>query len=238
MCVLFNMRIFVVVDKATISSTLDAEDYSTHPEKVDIGWCCGVSENGKTDLRVVKTRNAIKNALKDMMCEMDESEITVKELTERAQIHRKTFYLHYGSIEDLLEEVLHDFADGYSKMMMDVPADASFRETNRVFFTYMAEQEPFIERIVCSDGSHVFATRLFMSMLVNNRSRHNPYSRFPEDEQNIINTFLATTSVNIYKQWVADGKRIPLERLIELSGNLFTNGISSVLADGCADRGQ
>ena len=44
----------------------------------------------KSDLRVVKTRAAIKGAIKQMICEMPLSEITVKELTERAMIHRKT----------------------------------------------------------------------------------------------------------------------------------------------------
>lgn len=52
----------------------------------------------KTDLRVLKTREAIKNAFREMVCEMDADEITVKELTERAMIHRKTFYLHYTCI--------------------------------------------------------------------------------------------------------------------------------------------
>ena len=46
----------------------------------------------KLDLRVKKTRAAIKNTLKEMICEMKPSDITIKELTERAQIHRKTFY--------------------------------------------------------------------------------------------------------------------------------------------------
>jgi len=65
-------------------------------------------------------------------------------------------------------------------------------------------------------------------MLSHNRSLNNPYAAFPEPEQNIINTFLGTNSINIYRQWVLDKKTIPLERLIELSGNLFMNGIPAV----------
>lgn len=50
------------------------------------------------DLRVQKTREAIKNTFKEMICEMPAEKITVKELTDRARIHRKTFYLHYTTI--------------------------------------------------------------------------------------------------------------------------------------------
>ena len=45
----------------------------------------------KKDLRVEKTQHAIKETFKQMVLEMDASEITIKELTERAMIHRKTF---------------------------------------------------------------------------------------------------------------------------------------------------
>ena len=48
------------------------------------------------DLRVRKTKEAIRTAFQGMICEMDYDQITVKELTARAQINRKTFYLHYN----------------------------------------------------------------------------------------------------------------------------------------------
>ena len=38
----------------------------------------------KTDLRVLKTRNAIRNTFKEMIMEKEASQITIKELTERA----------------------------------------------------------------------------------------------------------------------------------------------------------
>lgn len=63
--------------------------------------------------------------------------------------------------------------------------------------------------------------------MLHNRTRHSLYTAFSREEQNIINTFLCVTSVNIYRQWVAD-KRVPLERLIALSGTLLSNGVISL----------
>ena len=57
------------------------------------------------DLRVRKTREAIRRTFEDMICEMDYEKISVKELTDRAMINRKTFYLHYETLDDLLEEL-------------------------------------------------------------------------------------------------------------------------------------
>ena len=51
-------------------------------------------QQGHVDLRVQKTRAAIRGAFQAMICEMPAEKITVRALAERARIHRKTFYLH------------------------------------------------------------------------------------------------------------------------------------------------
>ncbi len=183
----------------------------------------------KTDLRVIKTRNAIRKTFKEMVMEMDAPKITVKELTERAMIHRKTFYLHYTTIEALYEDILQELSQQYYEEIDRLQPDAPFIDVNRVFFTFMAEQEPYMEKIVCSFSYREFADKLFMSMLGHNRSRYNPYAAYTQAEQNIINTFLGMTSINIYRKWIEDKKNIPLEELIALSGKLFTYGISSII---------
>ena len=183
----------------------------------------------KTDLRIQKTKNAIKETFKQMVCEMDASEITIKELSERAMIHRKTFYLHYTCIEALYEDMLSELSERYYDAIDQIPANSPFTEVNRVFFTFMAEQEPYMEKIVCSASYREFSDRFFLSMLRHNRQRHNPYAAFSPEEQNIINTYLGVSSVNLYRQWIADNKKLSLDDLIRLSGQLFTNGVSSIL---------
>jgi AcrR family transcriptional regulator len=182
----------------------------------------------KTDLRVARTRKAIKDTFKEMVMEMDASKITVKELTERAHIHRKTFYLHYTSIEALYEDVLQELAERYFKEIDKTAPDAPFTEVNRTFFTFLAGLEPYHERLICSPGYREFSDKLFLMMLKHNRARYNPYAAYTQDQQNIINTFLCLTSVNIYRQWIAGSKKMPLNELIDFSNQLFMYGISSV----------
>lgn len=74
-------------------------------------------EAKKQDLRVQKTLAAINRAFEEMVCTMPPQEITVKELTERAKINRKTFYLHYTCIEHVYEEAIRRLADGYIEIM-------------------------------------------------------------------------------------------------------------------------
>ena len=65
-----------------------------------------------TDLRVQRTLAALKVAFRTLALKYPHyHDITVKELTSVAQINRKTFYLHFDSIDDLAETFVQEGAD-------------------------------------------------------------------------------------------------------------------------------
>ena len=57
------------------------------------------------DLRIQKTRQNIFQAFIELREKYPLEKITVKELTERAQISKQTFYLHYRDMFDLSERI-------------------------------------------------------------------------------------------------------------------------------------
>ena len=189
----------------------------------------------RQDLRVVKTGEAIKNAFKAMICEMPAEKITVKELTERARIHRKTFYLHYNSIEALYEEMLKIIAEGYYEEMDRLSIPYSFKEVNRVFFTYFPAQEKYVERLMCDESYGSIINRLFSETLRHNLDRYDPYAVFNEPTRNLINVYFVTASLEMYRQWVRDRKKLPVDELTEVTGSLMDEGISGLMRS--ADRG-
>ncbi len=180
------------------------------------------------DLRIQKTQEAIKSTFKKMICEMAADKITIKKLTDRAKIHRKTFYLHYTSIEALYQDMMSEIADGYYKEMEKIKPPYSHKDVNRIFFTYYAGQDKFVERLICDKSYRPFCNKLHAATLQHNLSRYNPYADLSEEKQNMINTFLVISSLELYRQWIADGKKLPLEEVIELTGKLLDEGISGL----------
>jgi len=53
-----------------------------------------------TDRRVVRTNQALRKAFRKLAQQYRFREITVQQLTAEANINRKTFYLHFESIDD------------------------------------------------------------------------------------------------------------------------------------------
>ncbi len=58
-----------------------------------------------TDRRIQRTKEAVSNALIELIAEKGFEAVSVSDITERANINRGTFYLHYKDKYDLLEQI-------------------------------------------------------------------------------------------------------------------------------------
>jgi len=62
----------------------------------------------KLDRRVVRTRRMLRDALIELVLERGYDPITIQDITERADLRRATFYLHYRDKEELLLAALEE----------------------------------------------------------------------------------------------------------------------------------
>ncbi|GGO01736.1 TetR/AcrR family transcriptional regulator [Saccharibacillus kuerlensis] len=76
------------------------------------------NEKKRIDPRVLRTRQMLKEALIELLEEMDVEKITVNRIAERATINRVTFYLHYKDIQDMLEKMADEMAENVNRVMM------------------------------------------------------------------------------------------------------------------------
>ena len=64
---------------------------------------------GKTDRRILRTRDALGDALVALIREKNFAQITVQEVLDRAGVGRATFYAHYRDKEDLFMSDVEEF---------------------------------------------------------------------------------------------------------------------------------
>ncbi len=186
-------------------------------------------ESEKTDLRVLRTRKAIRDAFCSMIMEMDYSEITIKELARRAMINRNTFYLHYDSIDALLRELQDEIAGEFIEKQVSYTKMSDIRRMIRVFFEYMATQSPLQDRLLCSGSYQFFYDRINQQVMGHRKLMNRGAFGMDEPSENIIFAYYGSITAILYRQWVADGKKLSLEKVIELSAKLICQGMSSVV---------
>jgi AcrR family transcriptional regulator len=80
------------------------------------------------DRRVQRTRALLRNALMQLINEKGYDAVTIQDITDRANLGRTTFYLHYTSKDDLLLDHHMDFAShlvlqplSYDELMASSP---------------------------------------------------------------------------------------------------------------------
>ena len=181
---------------------------------------------GTEDLRIQKTIAAIKESFEALICEKEYNDITVTELCQRAKINKKTFYHYYPTLEDLLDEMHMELSSAYIELVKDCRLPEEAEKVNRIFFEYSAAQGLAYEKITCSTGSYSASQQAMYRKVMDATWGKSPaFQRLSREEQNLVLAFINSFGVGFYRQWVADGKKLPLERVIELSGTMMCGGL-------------
>ena len=190
-----------------------------------------MNNTGKEDLRVIRTKEAIRKTFEEMICEMDYEQISIKELTERARINRKTFYLHYNSLDDLLRELQNEMAKNFIKRTQGLERPRDMDKITREFFLVSEGAGRLHERLMCSGSYHYISRRITNEIMSETWGVDGKQKDVDPYVQNIIMTFVSQSTIEIYKQWVADGKKIPLEEIISLTTELICTGVNGLASN-------
>lgn len=81
-------------------------------------------KKNKIDRRIQRTKQALRNALLELIKEKGYDSISVEEITRRADLSRATFYLHYKDKEDLLVEEFHEIVNERARTISNIPFSA------------------------------------------------------------------------------------------------------------------
>jgi AcrR family transcriptional regulator len=110
----------------------------------------GTAAADKTDPRVLHTRDALGDALVQLMQEKPFETITVQHVLDRAGIGRSTFYAHYRDKDDLFMSDVEEFWEGMSTLISR-RGEASDRVAPVTeLFGHLAEAREFYEALLAS----------------------------------------------------------------------------------------
>ena len=122
-----------------------------------------------TDPRVNRTRHLLRQSLMALLAEQDFASLTIQDVTDRAGIHRTTFYLHYTGLPALLEDCTQTL---FNAMRTDIYTTANAKHTSSQLepvvasvFYHLAEHSSFYRAMLGKRGNPLFQA-LFQKMLV------------------------------------------------------------------------
>ena len=181
----------------------------------------------KDDARFIKNEEKIIDALKKMVLEMNIENITVKELTERAKINRKTFYLHYSTIEDLIKKLEISYCEEYIKYIDGLDIFNNYKEIVKRFYLFHIQKGEFMDKLTC-DPNYEYIRNRMINKVKKSYTDSSIFKDLDKHTLNIAINYMHNTTLSLYKAWVNDNKVIPFNEIVELNYNLVINGLSGL----------
>ena len=111
------------------------------------------------DRRIRKTRAALRNALTELIGEKELRAITIRELSERADVHRATFYAHYEDIYDLYHQMEDDILKDIDSIVQIDP-NKSYEALFRTMIDYFHDNKAFCRMMFGEYASVTFRDRV------------------------------------------------------------------------------
>lgn len=196
----------------------------------------------RPDRRVARTKQAILDALTRLTEHEDYRKITVTALAREADIDRKTFYLHYGSVDEVIEEAVREKAEMLARQLKSIPLfkDGSINVTE----LYAALGPALLPEIMPTKGA---ARHLPADLLLESAQKELVRLILEDDRIGIKElgpllefcvTYIVGGAFSVYRRWLLSDSEVPLEEVSTMATKLAFNGVAGLLEDGVPAVGQ
>ena len=185
-------------------------------------------EGKRTDRRIRKTKARLFQALMTLMQEKDIKDISVKELSDLADINRGTFYLHYRDVYDMLEqlenEIFIEFNVILDKTFVPDSEDALYSMLSDLFL-FLGNNRLMGKTLLGPHGDLSFVNR--MKDLVKDRIiRLWKENKQPSEVFDYYYAFVTSGCIGLIETWLGKEQPEPPEKIAKLVESIIRQGLS------------
>lgn len=157
------------------------------------------------DRRARRTREAIRTALGELMMEQPFERITITAVAARADIHRRTFYLHYDSLEAVARDTQEQLL-AHLRTLMQQSLTEKDTLGHRLMFQVLsklnAQRLPMMRHVSRSPGYDFLRLQMkdlfrrdIMEVLAHN-------FRMDETERLMVAEYFASSLIGVFSTWL------------------------------------
>ena len=171
----------------------------------------------KSESKEFNTALKMDEAFLKLLEEKDFEYITVKEICEKAGVNRSTFYLHYETIEDLLDESItgmnERFLEYFRRNHPDIAGNIQTADLEELYLVTPVYLTPYLEYI--KEHRKVFLTAMKRSSTFRLADTYNRLFRYvlnpimdrfqiPEKEKKYLLSFYIKGILAIINVWISE----------------------------------
>lgn len=162
------------------------------------------------DRRIKRTQQSLAKALIALTLAKDYDAVTIRDITQYADVGYATFFRHYHDKDALLESVLDVVLDELMHIFAS-PASASNEHQNGLLlFQYVQQHSEMISVLLRSGAASSLVKRIIETRTQNALDLPSTNTRIPRD---IANYHLIAASISLVQWWLEKGMPYPPEQM-------------------------
>ena len=178
-------------------------------------------EKKKIDRRIIKTQRAIREAFQHLLIEKGIDKITVSALAREADIDRKTFYLHFRSIDELIQQEANALVERVAGALTttvhdDDPVFLNMRRVLVELANVVSENETLYQHVISSLSMDQMVNTLFTpvrrAVLESDKG-----ARLAGDPglDYILRFYIAGT-LSVFIEWFMNDREKPIASIVDI----------------------
>ena len=178
----------------------------------------------KEDRRVRKTKKALRECLATLLAEKSIQSITVRELADKADVHRSTFYANFADIYDLFNHIEETLLSDLNDILASAHAFGAV-ECVVLLLQYISDHREMSRLVLGSSASDSFFNKI--STLFNDSCVSYWQKAYglvaPSDALEAYSQFLFSGYLGVIRQWVISGFARPKGELVTIISDIDKN---------------
>lgn len=168
----------------------------------------------KINQRIMITKKMLKSSLIEILKTKSIYKVSIREICERAEINRSTFYKYYGSQFDLLAEMESDVISLVAETLSE-EADKNSNSLTEMC-SYLENNIELSRLLINNNIDPQFPEKIFSLPQVRQMINHVLGTKYAESEFDYISNFLTYGAYQIIRLWINNENRESPEEIADL----------------------
>lgn len=169
-----------------------------------------------------------------MLSEKNINDITIKDIADKADINRKTFYNYYNGIYDLTGEIENSIIDSFEQVLRNTNINELLHNPYSMFeaLTRIINSNlDFYQHLISIESNSNLVSKLFKSLKTRAKEVISQYTLLDDATLDIVLDFVVSGMFTVFQHWFNSSREHSIDDLAKIVATLSFNGINGLLQD-------
>ena len=177
-----------------------------------------------------RTKKAIARATQELLREKPLNKITVKEITDKCDLTRNSFYYHFSDIYDVVNWIFEDEVESFVEQYVD---EQNFDEGILKGIQFLYDNKDMLQHIYRTlqhENVDRYIGRMIDNIIMKLINSMDMDGEYDEETRKVTALFYRSALVGVIQQWLSNDMTTPPEPVAILCDEVFIGTIKPTLS--------